>query len=158
MAGCGLLGVIATTLVVCMVVSPCVATVYTVGDSSGWAIGVDYSIWATDKTFNVGDTLVFNYGGEDTVDEVNGSDYKTCRVGEAITTDSSGSTSIELKTPGTHYFISAVTGHCESGMKLALYVDPGTTTNTSTTPSSESSYITRAIYNSIFSGGLMGVQ
>uniref|UniRef100_A0A164X370 Phytocyanin domain-containing protein n=1 Tax=Daucus carota subsp. sativus TaxID=79200 RepID=A0A164X370_DAUCS len=30
---------------------------YTVGDSSGWALSVDYSTWATGKTFNVGDNL-----------------------------------------------------------------------------------------------------
>lgn len=30
---------------------------YTVGDSSGWALSVDYGTWASDKTFNVGDSL-----------------------------------------------------------------------------------------------------
>uniref|UniRef100_A0A803MEC4 Phytocyanin domain-containing protein n=1 Tax=Chenopodium quinoa TaxID=63459 RepID=A0A803MEC4_CHEQI len=33
------------------------ATVYTVGDSSGWTIGVDYGTWAASKTFVVGDSL-----------------------------------------------------------------------------------------------------
>jgi hypothetical protein len=28
-----------------------------VGDSTGWSQGVDYSTWATGKTFTVGDTL-----------------------------------------------------------------------------------------------------
>lgn len=36
---------------------PTLATVYTVGDTSGWAIGDDYSSWASDKTFAVGDSL-----------------------------------------------------------------------------------------------------
>lgn len=34
-----------------------VATDYTVGGSQGWTSGVDYSSWASGKTFNVGDTL-----------------------------------------------------------------------------------------------------
>lgn len=33
------------------------AAVYTVGEGSGWALGVDYSGWTSDKTFVVGDTL-----------------------------------------------------------------------------------------------------
>ena len=36
---------------------PTLATVYTVGDTSGWAIGGDYSTWASDKAFGVGDSL-----------------------------------------------------------------------------------------------------
>lgn len=36
---------------------PSLATVYTVGDTSGWVIGGDYSTWASDKTFAVGDSL-----------------------------------------------------------------------------------------------------
>ncbi|WCJ34360.1 Blue copper protein [Euphorbia peplus] len=116
------LSAVYAALLVCMVVSPCLATVYMVGDSSGWSIGVDYSTWATDKTFNVGDTLVFNYGGEYTVDEVSASDYSTCIIGEPISSDSSGSTSIPLKTPGTHYFTCAANGYCGYGMKLAVYV------------------------------------
>lgn len=36
---------------------PTLATVYTVGDTSGWAIGADYGTWTSDKTFAVGDSL-----------------------------------------------------------------------------------------------------
>ncbi|XP_012068372.1 blue copper protein-like [Jatropha curcas] len=102
---------------------PCLATVYTVGDSSGWTIGVDYGTWTSGKTFSVGDSLVFNYGEGYTVDEVNASDYKTCTVGNPITSDSSGATTISLKTEGTHYYICGVVGHCESGMKLSVIVN-----------------------------------
>jgi hypothetical protein len=55
MAGHGLL--LATGLVVLAAAAQAYAKDYTVGDSSGWASGVDYSTWASDKTFNVGDTL-----------------------------------------------------------------------------------------------------
>ncbi|KAL6527281.1 hypothetical protein OROGR_016371 [Orobanche gracilis] len=98
------------------------AEVYTVGDSSGWAMGADYSTWPTDKTFTVGDTLAFNYAPGHTVDEVSAKDYKSCTTGNSITTDSSGATSIALKTSGTHYFICGVPGHCSGGMKLAVTV------------------------------------
>ncbi|GMH00184.1 hypothetical protein Nepgr_002023 [Nepenthes gracilis] len=102
--------------------APISAEVYTVGDSSGWAIGVDYRNWTNGKTFFVGDRLVFHYIMGHTVDKVSHSDYKTCTVGNAITSDSTGSTSIDLRTPGKHYFICGVIGHCGGGMKLAVNV------------------------------------
>jgi ABC-type sugar transport system substrate-binding protein len=33
------------------------AASYTVGDSSGWDLGIDYGAWADGKKFRVGDTL-----------------------------------------------------------------------------------------------------
>ncbi|KAL9446869.1 hypothetical protein AB3S75_014524 [Citrus x aurantiifolia] len=119
--------VVCAVLVFCVVV-PSFATVYNVGESSGWAMGTDYSTWTSSKTFAVGDSLVFNYGSGHTVDEVSGSDYNSCTVGNAITSDSSGATTITLKTAGTHYFICGVPGHCGSGMKLAVTVGSGSPT------------------------------
>lgn len=49
-------GVACVLLVLCMVV-PSFAAVYTVGDTSGWTTGIDYSTWTQGKTFKVGDTL-----------------------------------------------------------------------------------------------------
>lgn len=81
------------------------------------------------QTYNVEFCLiVFNYGSGHTVDEVSGSDYNSCTVGNAITSDSSGATTITLKTAGTHYFICGVPGHCGSGMKLAVTVGSGSPT------------------------------
>ncbi|MED6187032.1 hypothetical protein PIB30_072525 [Stylosanthes scabra] len=101
---------------------PTLAKVYTVGESTGWAIGADYSTWASDKTFHVGDKLVFNYGAGHTVDEVSEKGYKSCTTGNSLTTDSSGATTVTLKTPGTHYFICATPAHCIGGMQLAVTV------------------------------------
>ncbi|KAL1344659.1 hypothetical protein HN51_018525 [Arachis hypogaea] len=115
---------------------PTIATVYTVGDTSGWATGGDYSTWASGKNFVVGDSLVFNYGSGHTVDEVKESDYKSCSTGNSISTDSSGATTIPLKTSGTHYFICSVPGHCSGGMKLAVTVKDGKSSSSTTTPSS----------------------
>ncbi|KAF2299729.1 hypothetical protein GH714_002893 [Hevea brasiliensis] len=115
-------GVVCAIFVLISMVVPSLATVYTVGDSTGWTMGTDYSTWTSGKTFTVGDSLVFNYGGGHTVDEVSASDYNTCTVGNAITSDNSGATTIALKTAGTHYYICGVIGHCGSGMKIAVTV------------------------------------
>ncbi|CAL1390289.1 unnamed protein product [Linum trigynum] len=110
------------------------ATTYTVGDTSGWAIGADYTTWTAGKSFKVGDSLVFNYPGGHTVDEVSASDYKTCTVGNALNSDNSGATTVPLKTAGTHYFICGVVGHCGGGMKLAVTVAAAAAGGGSATP------------------------
>ncbi|KAL5992568.1 hypothetical protein ACLOJK_013487 [Asimina triloba] len=110
------------------------ATVYTVGDTAGWAMGADYSTWTTGKTFAVGDSLVFNYPGGHTVDEVKESDYSGCTTGNSISSDSSGATTIQLKSAGKRYFICAVPGHCSGGMKLAVTVAAASAASPSATP------------------------
>ncbi|ESW08277.1 hypothetical protein PHAVU_009G033500 [Phaseolus vulgaris] len=126
------------SLIAVTMVLPTLATLHTVGDSSGWAIGADYSSWTSGKTFAVGDTLVFNYGAGHTVDEVKESDYKSCTAGNSISSDSSGASTIALKTAGTHYFICSVPGHCSGGMKLAVTVKAGKDTTPSTGTASPS--------------------
>ncbi|GMI90981.1 hypothetical protein HRI_002767400 [Hibiscus trionum] len=132
------LGMACLLLISCMVV-PSLAKVYTVGDSSGWTTGVDYSTWASGKTFKVGDSLVFNYPTSHTVDEVSSSDYSSCTVGNAITTDNSGATTVALKKAGTHYFICGVVGHCGNGMKLAVKVESGSAPTPAPAPSKSKS-------------------
>ncbi|XP_042432359.1 blue copper protein-like [Zingiber officinale] len=108
------------------------ATDYTVGDSSGWANGVDYLTWTSGKTFTVGDTLVFNYGsGMHTVDRVSSSDYSACSSGNALSTDNSGQTTVPLSSAGDYYFICGVAGHCANGMKLTVAVASPSSTTTS---------------------------
>lgn len=68
---------------------------------------------------------MFKYGSGHTVDEVTSSDYGSCTIGNSITTDNTGSTTIPLKTAGKHYFICGVIGHCSGGMKLAVTVAAG---------------------------------
>ncbi|PWA67977.1 Cupredoxin [Artemisia annua] len=101
---------------------PSLAKVYTVGDSAGWALGVDYKTWTSGKTFKVGDSLVFNYGSSHSVAEVSSSDYGTCSVSNSITTYNNGPTTVALNTSGTHYFVCGVVGHCGSGMKVSVPV------------------------------------
>lgn len=78
---------------------------------------------------------VFNYGAGHTVDEVKESDYKSCTTGNSLSTDSSGTTTITLKTAGTHYFICASPGHCDGGMKLAVKVKAKKASAPATAPS-----------------------
>ncbi|CAH8253214.1 unnamed protein product [Arabidopsis lyrata] len=87
-----------------------------------WSLGTDYTPLATGKSFAVGDTIVFNYGAGHTVDEVSENDYKSCTLGNSITSDSSGTTTIALTTTGPRYFICGIPGHCAAGMKLAVTV------------------------------------
>ncbi|XP_062190967.1 blue copper protein-like [Phragmites australis] len=112
-------------LVVVSCASAASAETFTVGDSQGWATGVDYTIWTSGKTFAANDTLVFNFGtGQHTVDEVSKSDYDTCSSSNTINTVSTGPATITLA-PGTHYYICGISGHCASGMKLAVNVGSG---------------------------------
>ncbi|XP_071696165.1 blue copper protein-like [Rutidosis leptorrhynchoides] len=114
------------------------ATVYTVGDTAGWALSVDYDTWASDKTFKVGDTLVFNYDTSHTVDVVTSTDYTTCAIGNSIASYTSGTTTIALKETGSHYFICGIMGHCSGGMKLTIDVT-GDDSVTSPAPAPSSS-------------------
>lgn len=102
---------------------PAAATSFTVGDKSGWTLGVDYTTWASGNTFKVGDNLVFNYAkGQHTVVEVNAADYLACAAANPLGSDSSGASTVPLKTGGKHYFICSITGHCAGGMKLEVTV------------------------------------
>ncbi|KFK41656.1 hypothetical protein AALP_AA2G155800 [Arabis alpina] len=111
-----------STLVGCLLIINVFAPAYSATHSVEWSLGKDYTSLATGKPYAVGDTMVFNYGAGHTVDEVSESDYKSCTVGNAISSDSSGTTSIALKTSGPHYFICGIPGHCDGGMKLSVTV------------------------------------
>ncbi|KAK2650835.1 hypothetical protein Ddye_018324 [Dipteronia dyeriana] len=122
----------ATALLILLLATPAavLAVDYTVGDTSGWTQGVDYTTWVSGKTFSVGDVLVFVYGGNHKVDEVNKSGYDSCSTSNPIQSFSDGNTRINLTTSGVKYFTCPTAGHCSSGMKLAV-----TVTGTPNTPS-----------------------
>lgn len=54
--------------------------------------------------------------------QVSSEDYKSCSTSNAVGSDSSGLTTVSLKTTGTHYFICGIPGHCSGGMKVAVSV------------------------------------
>ncbi|KAM0850569.1 hypothetical protein ACQ4PT_052994 [Festuca glaucescens] len=121
-------------------VFPAAATSFTVGDKSGWTLGVDYTTWASGNTFKVGDNLVFNYAkGLHTVVEVSAADYLACSAANPLGSDSSGASTVPLKTGGKHYFICSIPGHCAGGMKLEVTVSgSGSSSPSSPTPTPRS--------------------
>ncbi|EXB99558.1 Blue copper protein [Morus notabilis] len=132
---------IMTALLVLLMAAPAVyAAQYTVGDASGWNSGVDYATWTSDKTFRVGDTLVFNYDSSHTVDEVNENGYNDCSSANVLKSYAGTTATIKLSKTGTVYFICPTPGHCSGGMKLKVDVKEASTPSgsPSTTPTSSS--------------------
>ncbi|CAL5015620.1 unnamed protein product [Urochloa decumbens] len=103
-------------------VVPASAKDYTVGDSSGWKPGVNYTAWTKGKQFSVGDTLSFQYGAAHSVLEVSAADHSACSASNPLRSHNDQSTTIPLTKSGTRYFICGAAGHCASGMKLAVTV------------------------------------
>ncbi|XP_059432379.1 umecyanin-like [Corylus avellana] len=107
---------------------------HVVGDATGWIVpGNDtfYSTWAANKTFSVGDVLVFNFAtGQHDVATVNKDAFDTCNKASNIALENNGPASINLTNAGENYFICTFGQHCTGGQKLAVNV-----TGTSTTPS-----------------------
>ncbi|EOA29082.1 hypothetical protein CARUB_v10025347mg [Capsella rubella] len=101
-------------------------TVHKVGDSEGWTmIGVDYEAWASSRTFQVGDSLVFNYNKDfHDVTEVTHNDFKLCELSKPITRYETGSDTVTLTKPGLQHFICGFPGHCNLGQKLQIHVLP----------------------------------
>lgn len=79
------------------------------------------------------DPAEFNYPSKaHSVTEVSKSDYDACSGRNALRDDDNGNTMVLLDSPGWHYFICNVPGHCAAGMKLAILVSA---TPTGATPS-----------------------
>ncbi|XP_042504674.1 mavicyanin-like [Macadamia integrifolia] len=129
---------VASGILLLLLVAPAVyATTYTVGDSNGWAQGVNYDNWVSGKTFYVGDKLLFNYAPSlHSVDVVSSSDYSSCTSSNALKSYTTGTDTVTLSKTGTIYFICPTPNHCSGGMKLAVPVSAASTTPaTPTTPS-----------------------
>ncbi|XP_078431407.1 uncharacterized protein LOC144703170 [Wolffia australiana] len=97
-----------------------------VGGSFGWRIPPNatfYSEWAQNKTFVVGDKLVFMYTPAlQNVIEVSKKDFEDCTQKEVIDMHYKGPTVLEITKPGPHYYYCGVGTHCEDGQKLSIDV------------------------------------
>ncbi|XVF21769.1 hypothetical protein REPUB_Repub12eG0118500 [Reevesia pubescens] len=103
--------------------------VHKVGDSTGWtSLGnIDYTKWASTKSFHVGDSLFFEYNSQfHNVMKVTHTDFQSCNGTSAIASYTSGSDSVALKRPGHFYFLCGVPGHCQAGQKVDVLVTPST--------------------------------
>ncbi|XP_044984313.1 basic blue protein-like [Hordeum vulgare subsp. vulgare] len=101
------------------------AASYTVGDGSGWDIGIDYHAWASGKKFRVGDTLEFLYSlgeAEHNVVLVDAQSFAACTVPSNAPTLTTGDDTVSLTQAGQWFFICGIEGHCQDGMKLAVNV------------------------------------
>ncbi|KAH7866578.1 hypothetical protein Vadar_022232 [Vaccinium darrowii] len=131
-------GVVAAILLHCAAAQ----TTYVVGDSLGWTIpsnGAEaYISWASNKTFMVGDSLIFNFAtNAHDVLQVTKDSYDACTdtnpIGSAITT---GPASVNLTTAGDHYYICTYGRHCQSGQKLTITVSASGTPGSAPPPPS----------------------
>ncbi|KAL3644870.1 hypothetical protein CASFOL_010050 [Castilleja foliolosa] len=103
----------------------CKASVYEVGDNAGWTIigNVDYNTWASSKTFQIGDTLMFEYDRRfHNVLQVSRSDFHSCNAAAPISTYATGNDSIVIRNPGHYYYICGFVGHCQAGQKVDIRV------------------------------------
>ncbi|XP_018479850.1 mavicyanin-like [Raphanus sativus] len=100
--------------------------VHKIGDSSGWTMmGVDYQAWASSRTFQVGDSLIFEYNNElHDVTEVTPHDFELCYSSNPLARYQTGSDTVTLTKPGFQHFICGVPGHCDIGQKLDILVFP----------------------------------
>ncbi|KAM6602383.1 hypothetical protein CsatA_021992 [Cannabis sativa] len=101
---------------------PIFATDHIVGANKGWNPGLNYTLWAKNHTFYVGDFISFRYQkNQYNVFEVNKTGYDNCTIEGAVGNWSSGKDFILLKEPKRYYFICG-NGQCFSGMKVSVVV------------------------------------
>ncbi|KAK3417594.1 mavicyanin [Eucalyptus grandis] len=103
----------------------CDGAVYKVGDTAGWTtIGnVDYKQWSATKTFQLGDTILFQYSAQfHNVMHVTHAEFRACNTTSPKATYTTGNDSITLTNRGHHYFFCGVPGHCQAGQKVDINV------------------------------------
>ncbi|KAK8510363.1 hypothetical protein V6N13_100390 [Hibiscus sabdariffa] len=103
-------------LMVCLKTS--FAANYTVGDDSGWRLGV--SGWPKGKTFKAGDVLEFKYNKQfHDVVVVGKGGHDWCISTAGAPKLQTGDDRVTLK-KGDNYFICSFPFHCLLGMKIAI--------------------------------------
>ncbi|KAF7806405.1 blue copper protein-like [Senna tora] len=90
---------------------------YTVGGVLGWLVPpggeIVYDSWASVRSFQVGDALVFLFvNGTQDVAVVTKEAYDKCETNSSIAVYSSSPTRIVLDTIGEHYYTSTYKDHC----------------------------------------------
>ncbi|KAK9101764.1 hypothetical protein Sjap_019018 [Stephania japonica] len=114
-----LLSICASTITLASLVH---ATDHIVGANQGWNPGINYTLWANNHTFYVGDLISFRYQKTQyNVFEVNQTGYDNCTTEGAVGNWSSGKDFIPLDKAKRYYFICG-NGGCFSGMKVSVVV------------------------------------
>ncbi|GAA0171744.1 hypothetical protein LIER_41212 [Lithospermum erythrorhizon] len=112
-------------VIVSLAIVPAMSMEYMVGGGNMWTLDIDYVEWAKDKTFYVGDKLVFMYNKEaHNVIKVNGTQFNGCVAPDPSNGAvlSSGYDVITLATPGKKWYICGFGRHC-SDHKMKLVID-----------------------------------
>ncbi|XVE91206.1 hypothetical protein DITRI_Ditri20bG0135700 [Diplodiscus trichospermus] len=100
------------------------ATDHIVGANKGWNPGINYTLWANNHTFYVGDLISFRYQKTQyNVFEVNQTGYDNCTTEGALGNWSSGKDFVPLNESKRYYFICG-NGQCFNGMKVSVLVHP----------------------------------
>ncbi|RDY11336.1 Lamin-like protein [Mucuna pruriens] len=102
------------------------ATDHIVGANRGWNPGINYTLWANNHTFYVGDLIYLNtlyQKNQYNVFEVNQTGYENCTTEGAVGNWSSGKDFIPLNKAKRYYFICG-NGQCFNGMKVSVVVHP----------------------------------
>ncbi|XVF86330.1 hypothetical protein PTKIN_Ptkin18bG0030800 [Pterospermum kingtungense] len=98
------------------------ATDHIVGANKGWNPGINYTLWANNQTFYVGDLISFRYQKTQyNVFEVNQTGYDNCTTEGATRNWTSGKDFIPLNKAKRYYFICG-NGQCFNGMKVSVLV------------------------------------
>ncbi|KDP41960.1 hypothetical protein JCGZ_26978 [Jatropha curcas] len=101
-----------------------IATDHIVGANKGWNPGINYTLWANNQTFYVGDLISFRYQkSQYNVFEVNQTGYDNCTTEGAVGNWSKGKDFIPLNKAKRYYFICG-NGQCFNGMKVSVLVHP----------------------------------
>ncbi|KAH7547518.1 early nodulin-like protein 19 [Ziziphus jujuba] len=105
-------------------ISPIFATDHIVGANKGWNPGINYTLWANNQTFYVGDLISFRYQkNQYNVFEVNQTGYDNCTTEGALGNWSNGKDFVPLNKAKRYYFICG-NGQCFNGMKVSVLVHP----------------------------------
>ncbi|XP_021770870.1 lamin-like protein [Chenopodium quinoa] len=116
----------ALTCALVMVMVPHVfAKRYIVGGNKGWTSNVNYTVWASDKHFYLGDWLFFVYDrNQMDVLEVNKTNYENCNTDHPMAnwTTGAGRDVVPLNVTRHRYFVSGK-GFCFGGMKLSVRIE-----------------------------------
>ncbi|KAI5651194.1 hypothetical protein M9H77_37199 [Catharanthus roseus] len=99
---------------------------FEVGGINGWIVppandSKFYNDWASEKRFQIGDSIRFKYM-KDSVMEVNEGDYNKCNSSRPNFFANTGNTIYNLDRSGYFYFISGASGHCEKGQRMIVKV------------------------------------
>ncbi|KAG0580606.1 hypothetical protein M758_4G189300 [Ceratodon purpureus] len=81
-----------------------------------------YNDWASNKTFQTGDTLLFEYDNSThtVLQLATGVDFTSCNLKASITKWTSGFDSVFISKAGTYYYVCGAPSHCEQGMKFSI--------------------------------------